>query len=131
MFEDADVVHVYSREDAINDGELIDVSDVAENQGIKYPVALTAAAYNDAVEWDEFDEARKPCGQSINGRLIDVLMAFKLKAFYAKSSIISFEVLRVPRDSKSISPRITKLKAICGPGDDAEPVITIMLPSED
>jgi hypothetical protein len=23
------------------------------------------------------------------------------------------------------------LKAICGPGDDAEPVITIMLPEED
>jgi hypothetical protein len=27
--------------------------------------------------------------------------------------------------------RIERLKAICGPGDDAESVITIMLPDED
>ena len=26
---------------------------------------------------------------------------------------------------------LVTLKAICGPGDDAEPVITIMLPGED
>jgi hypothetical protein len=27
--------------------------------------------------------------------------------------------------------RLVSLKAICGPGDTAEPVITIMLPNED
>ena len=27
--------------------------------------------------------------------------------------------------------RLVTLKAVCGPGDDAEPVITIMLPEED
>jgi hypothetical protein len=29
------------------------------------------------------------------------------------------------------APRLHKLKALCGPGDDAEPVITVMLPGED
>jgi len=27
--------------------------------------------------------------------------------------------------------RLVTLKALCGPGDDGEPVITIMLPEED
>lgn len=30
-----------------------------------------------------------------------------------------------------IEPSLVELKAICGPGDNAEPVLTIMLPSED
>ena len=29
------------------------------------------------------------------------------------------------------SPRRVQLKALCGPGDKAEPVITIMMPDED
>jgi hypothetical protein len=28
-------------------------------------------------------------------------------------------------------PKLTTLKALCGPGDQMEPVITIMLPEED
>jgi hypothetical protein len=28
-------------------------------------------------------------------------------------------------------PRLEPLKAFCGPGDNAEPVITVMLPNED
>jgi hypothetical protein len=30
-----------------------------------------------------------------------------------------------------IQPSLVTLKAICGPGDDGTPVITILLPQED
>ena len=44
MFENADLIHRYTRAEAIADGVLIDVSAVAREAGIRYPVALTAAA---------------------------------------------------------------------------------------
>ncbi|HKI36594.1 MAG TPA: DUF6573 family protein [Gemmataceae bacterium] len=45
MFESADLIHRYTRADALRDGVLIDVSATAREAGFKYPVALTAAAW--------------------------------------------------------------------------------------
>jgi hypothetical protein len=45
MFGNADLIHRYTRADAIRDGVLIDVSTVAREAGIRYPVALIAAAW--------------------------------------------------------------------------------------
>ena len=45
MFEEAEVIHRYSRADALRDGVLIDVSATAREAGIVWPVALTAAAW--------------------------------------------------------------------------------------
>jgi hypothetical protein len=45
MFEDADLIHSYTRTDALRDGVLIDVSAVAREAGIRYPVALTRAVW--------------------------------------------------------------------------------------
>jgi hypothetical protein len=42
MFENADLIHRYTRADALRDGALIDVSAVAREAGIRYPVALAA-----------------------------------------------------------------------------------------
>jgi hypothetical protein len=49
MFEEADLIHRYSRADALADGVLIDVSAVAWEAGFKVPVALTAAAWTKCV----------------------------------------------------------------------------------
>jgi hypothetical protein len=49
MFEGADLIHRYTRADAIRDGVLIDVSAVAREAGIRYPVALTRAAWERCV----------------------------------------------------------------------------------
>ena len=45
MFDEADLIHRYRRADALRDGELIDVSANAREAGIRWPVALTAAAW--------------------------------------------------------------------------------------
>src|SRR5262249_1653635 len=50
MFDDAEVLHAYTRADAIRDGVLIDVSAAARDAGFTYPVALTAAAWSRCVE---------------------------------------------------------------------------------
>jgi len=38
MFEEADLIHRYTRADALRDGVLIDVSQVAREAGIRYTV---------------------------------------------------------------------------------------------
>jgi len=43
LMKDAIVVSIYTRKQAISDGVLVDVTDMAKEAGIKYPVALTAA----------------------------------------------------------------------------------------
>lgn len=118
------VIFSYTRAQAIEDQVLIDVSKMASEAGIKYPTAVTAAV------WEEF--VRVPEGvtcQDEQGRLWDILNMFR---FAAKKSngkdILRFEVL-VRNDNRK--PKLVSLKAICGPGDTLDPVLTIMLPDED
>ena len=44
---------------------------------------------------------------------------------------LPFRVLRVPREGRGVQPRYADLVLHVGPGDDAEPVLTIMRPGED
>jgi hypothetical protein len=39
--------------------------------------------------------------------------------------------VRVRNDNRDRTPPLVWLKALCGPGDQGEPVITILLPEED
>jgi hypothetical protein len=55
MFEEADLIHRYSRADAIADGALIDVSTAAREAGILYPTFLgSASSAAFAHEWNFF-----------------------------------------------------------------------------
>ena len=49
MFDPKDLIHSYTRAEAVADGVLIDVSAVAREAGIRYPVALTRAAWERCV----------------------------------------------------------------------------------
>ena len=40
------IIHTYTRKDAIEDGALIDVSNIAKRYGIKLPVAFTGLLYS-------------------------------------------------------------------------------------
>ena len=39
--------------------------------------------------------------------------------------------VHVRNDNREGTPPLVRLKAVCGPGDQAEPVITVMMPDED
>jgi hypothetical protein len=45
LFENAEVIHRYTRAGAIRDGVLIDVSQTAREAGVRHPVALTRALW--------------------------------------------------------------------------------------
>jgi hypothetical protein len=39
--------------------------------------------------------------------------------------------LHVRNDNRDGTPPLVRLKALCGPGDQGEPVVTVMMPDED
>ena len=106
---------------------LIDVSATASEAGIRWPVALTCAVWEGCV--------RVPAGvlcQDEAGRLWDVLwlLRWAIRASRDGAREVRFAV-HVRNDSRDRTPPLVRLKALCGPGDEGEPVITVMLPDED
>ena len=126
------VIHSYTRAQAIEDGVLVDVSGTAREAGFRFPVALTTAVWEDCVAWTE-EDSRRQTYQDTSGRLWDVLWMASCAVRAAKENAqeLRFELYRVPRDAKSTEAVLTRLKLMAGPGDDGEPVLTILLPHED
>ena len=122
----AEVISVYTRAQALEDGALVDVSETAKEAGIKFPVALTRAVYGQYVEVPE----GVTC-QDESGRLWDILWMFRCGAAKFQGDTLFFKLYVRNHDGELSRRDVVTLKAICGPGDDAEPVITIMLPEED
>jgi hypothetical protein len=120
------VIFAYTRADAIADGVLVDVSDLAREAGFKIPVAVTAGVWAECVA-----VPTGVTGQDTAGRLWDVLNM--LRHAIAKSSggdRVDFAV-HVRTDNREGTPPLVSLYALCRPGDDAEPVVTVMLDGED
>jgi hypothetical protein len=116
-----DLNYAYTREQAIKDRVLIDVSEPAKELGFRIPVAITNTAWNTYIVPSED-------GQSENGRLWDALhmLLFSIRRFKQSTNEILFEFF-VEQDGK---PILATLKAHIGPGDQGEPVLTIMMPNE-
>ncbi|MCK9550617.1 DUF6573 family protein [Aquamicrobium sp.] len=127
-----EVISTYTRAQAIEDGVLIDVGSMAQEAGFKRPVAVTSAAWADCVTWTE-DDNRQQVYQDESGRLWDVLFMASnaIRTRSGSGDRLLFELYRVPRDRRSTKAELTTLKLIVGPGDQGEPVITILLPHED
>lgn len=123
-------ISTYTRAQALDDGFLVDVSEMAKEAGFRFPVALTRAAWADCVEWSEADSKRQTY-QDEAGRLWDVLYMASLAARRNGSSELRYQLYRVPKGGRGVRPRLVTLQMQCGPGDEGEPVITIGLPGED
>lgn len=124
-------IHTYTREQAIDDGMLVDVTETAAEAGFRIPVAITCAAWADCVEWSDVDSKRQT-HQDEAGRLWDVLwMAMIAARRGGGRQSLQFQFYRVPRGGRGTRPRLAELVAHIGAGDLGEPVITIAQPGED
>lgn len=130
-------ISVYTRADALRDGTLKDVSTTAREAGIRWPVALTAAAWGDLVAWDEDAEKKNVC-QDEAGRLWDVLMIVRLAIRAACEQAqqdgvarLDTHVLRVPAEGRGVLPRKAPMTVGLSVDETGQPVITVMLPHED
>jgi hypothetical protein len=87
MFDDEDLIHRYTRADALRDGVLVDVSQTAREAGFKFPVALTRAAWERCVA--------VPPGvvcQDEAGRLWDLLTMLRFAVRGSNGSEVRFGV---------------------------------------
>lgn len=131
----------YSRAQAIADGVLVDLTNATDDKGhllcrqvgFKYPLAITRAAWAKTIEaggtWrreGDGEVLELKDGQSLTGRLWDLLSMLRLASGRVEGKDhVHFQVLvDVEGDGHH---EVVKLWALCGPGDDAEPVVTIML----
>jgi type I site-specific restriction-modification system R (restriction) subunit len=126
-------IHFYTRQQAIEDGTLTDVSTTAKEAGFKIPVAVTSAVWHDCIEWTEEDNEKKETYQDLEGRLWDVLymLHVAIKSSASQANTILYQLYVVPRDGKSKHAKEITLKSMISGGDRSEPVITIMLANED
>jgi len=128
MFEESDVISTYSREQAFEDGTLVDVSqsDEAKEAGFRFPVALTRNAWDTCVDVPKGLEGL----QDVKGRLWDVLYMLKVAIRADRVQDVDFVKFSVMVQNDKKGPKRQDLWAWCGPGDKAEPVITVMFPED-
>jgi hypothetical protein len=121
------VIYSYTRSQAVADGMQVEVSKVAEEAGIRFPVFLTRAVFDSFVA-----VPAGVTGQDEAGRLWDVvwMLRFAIRKAQTGQTRLPF-ALYVRNDNHR--PRLVKLVAMCGPLDidDPAPAITVMMPDED
>ena len=131
FFENANVIHSYTRQNMIDDGGLVVVPDkLSREAGFTVPVGILIEVWGDCVAWTDGDGERQ-VPQDETGRLWDLLAALRIRAKACGGDTVFFTLARIPRDGKSTRPKSVKLKAVIGPGDDSKPVITVMFPDQD
>lgn len=120
------IIYSYTRQQAIEDGVLIDVAELARESGFKVPVAVSDHLFHSYVEPAGGLEGE---GQSVAGRLHDL--------FWMSQAAIKnrLDGDRVEFVCMFLMPRkvlqSVKCVAIIGPGDHGEPVLTICLPGDE
>lgn len=130
MFEDAPIIHSYTRREALEDGFQVEIpQETSKEAGIVFPVFMNRSV------WDTYVEIPKEAegsGQDIDGRLWDILymMAFAIRSGKIQGDRGNFK-LYVNNSGKKAKE--VELKCQVGPldFDNPKPAITIMLPNED
>lgn len=138
-----EVIHSYSRADALADGELVDVSKAGRDAGLRLPTVVTRAVWDRYCEFDA-----RSAGQCLAGRVWDVVWMLRLaiaRGNKDESQLAYSLFVAIPvgveyqsnerrlgaGDDLPATHREVTLKVIVGPGDTAEPVLTILMPWED
>jgi len=123
--DEPDLICSYTRAQALADGTLVDVTEDAKEAGFRIPVAVTAGV------WAEINAIPENSGEDVRGRLWDVLSVARMfaKAQPDESEFCFSVIMNRVVDGHRV--KRLPLWTIVGPGDNCEPVLTIMLIGED
>jgi uncharacterized protein DUF6573 len=129
LFDGAEIISIYTRAQAIEDGILIDMTQepfgtLAIGVGIKWPIAMTAAAYNSFVA---IAESAGHVGQDVKGRWWDVVYMYRETRREITPFEVRWSIHVVDPDGRM---REKELKCVSGPADNGELCLTFMLPNE-
>ena len=121
-----DLIHSYSRAEALADGVLVDLSALVPGvcrQFFKVPVACTAAV------WGIIERAinNPRYSNDIDGVVFDLCWMARHRGNRVAENTLAFEVI-----IRGAGPRTLHcFRLVCGPDDEGKPAITVMLPEED
>lgn len=122
-----EIIHAYTRKQALADGFQVDVTITAREAGIRFPVFLNRTVFDAFVTVPP-----GVSGQDEAGRLWDIvwMLRFAIQKAHPGRDRLPF-ALYVRNDNRR--PRLVKLVAMCGPldMDHPRPAITVMMPDED
>lgn len=126
LWDDAEVISVYTRAQALEDGVLVDITELACESGFKFPVAVTQGVWGVLNPTKELESE----GQSWKGRAWDMLTILRFAIQRAeRTDAVYFAPLFIQKPGRS--PVAVELWAKAGPGDAGEATITVMLRTED
>ena len=125
LFTNDDLISVYTRAQALDDGFLVDLNQwiPVNESGYKYPVACTSAVF--AIIEKAVDN-KHHCND-YKGVIWDILWMSKVMPVrrWETGQLFRVKITGAARQS------LFTFKIECSGGDDGEPIMTIMLPDED
>jgi hypothetical protein len=126
-FDGMPIIYSYSRARAIEDGVLVDLTEWAKPVGFVIPVACTAVVWHQCIQPQESSKALGEC-ERVRAH---VLLWTLYRQISAHSGAVDQLMFELSYHNTAGNREAIKLKAICGPGDQGEPVLTVLLPNED
>ena len=121
------VIYAYTRSQAVADGVQIEVTKTATEAGIRFPVFLTRAVFENYVAVPE-----GATGQDEAGRLWDLVWMTRIAIMRSRPGEDRIPVILHVRNGDHEAKRV-QLMAICSALDidDPSPAITLMMEHED
>ena len=121
------VIYAYTRSQAVADGVQVDVTKTAQEAGIKFPMFLTRAVFDNYV-------AVPPdvTGQDEAGRLWDLVWMARFAILRSHGHTDRLPVTLYVRNDNHRA-KLVKLIAVCSALDidDPQPALTLMMADED
>jgi hypothetical protein len=116
-----DAIDTYSRAEATRDGVLVDLTALfpKDTSCLKFPVACTTTV------WNLIKTSCERTGENPGGYVWDLCWLAK-----HTGKLLGLTTKRF-KFSVPCPARAKTYKIVCGPGDDLEPVFTIMFQNED
>jgi len=113
-WEGFEVIHRYTRKQAIEDGVLVDVTEQAKRCGFSVPVAMTSALFGDC----------KASAEDAAWWLLNFACETIRASKRTDTDRLPLPLVQITRQPKTAVIHL-------GPGDDGEPVVTLMYPGEE
>jgi len=127
---DMPIIFSYTRKQAIEDGVLVDLTPWASETGFRIPVACTAEVWHRYVvppaDTKELGQSERGRGHDLLWMLYCAIQSRTHRQSNLDTLLYQVLFLQAPEQTQTV-----ELKSVCGPGDEGEPVLTIMLPHED
>lgn len=136
FFENAEIMSVYSLQDALDDGVILCLSTKEGHekdcrQFYKIPVYITQQLYGSHVEAANKLHPTDPekAAEVVGWTIFDMLnMSVKIyKELSPQARLFEYKLQDTPH---TFNPKPIQTIAFAGPGVDGEPIVTFMLPEE-